>query len=107
MDVIVAEVNEHSADTASFTAELLSRMHDPSPDANVELLLSDVGNRRAFVSTVTRILAAIGFIMNPPVATVAYLAVVFLVPSRSVAASKPKVDEEFRKAAVMDRVNTL
>ena len=47
---------------------------------------------------VTRILAVIGFIMNPPVATVAYLAVVFLVPSRSLAVSKPQVDEEFRKA---------
>ncbi|MFQ5609254.1 MAG: PspC domain-containing protein [Woeseiaceae bacterium] len=32
---------------------------------------------------VTRVLAVIGFLMNPPLAVVAYLAVVFLVPSRS------------------------
>ena len=47
---------------------------------------------------VTRVLAVIGFIMNPPLATVAYLAVVFLVPARSMAVTKPEVDEEFRKA---------
>lgn len=46
---------------------------------------------------VTRILAIIGFCMNPPLATVAYLAVVFLVPARSLAVNEPKVDEEFRK----------
>ena len=58
VDVLVGEVREHSADTASFTAELLSRMNDPSPDSNVELLLSDVRGRRGFVSSATRILAA-------------------------------------------------
>ena len=47
---------------------------------------------------VTRVLAVIGFCMNPPIATVAYLAVVFLVPARSLAVTEPKVDEEFRKA---------
>ena len=47
---------------------------------------------------VTRLLAVIGFCMNPPIASVAYLAVVFLVPARSLAVTKPKVDEEFRKA---------
>ncbi|MDX1507185.1 MAG: PspC domain-containing protein [Woeseiaceae bacterium] len=47
---------------------------------------------------VTRVLAIIGFLMNPPAATVAYFAVVFLVPSRSREARQPKVDEEFRKA---------
>lgn len=47
---------------------------------------------------VTRILAVIGFCMNPPIATVAYLAVVFLVPARSQTPREPKVDEEFRKA---------
>ena len=47
---------------------------------------------------VTRILAVIGFLMNPPLAAVVYLAIVFLVPARSTRALKPKVDPEFRKA---------
>lgn len=47
---------------------------------------------------VTRILAVIGFLMNPPLAGIAYLAVVFLVPARSTKALKPKIDPEFRKA---------
>ena len=47
---------------------------------------------------VTRLLAVIGFLMNPPLAAIAYLAVVFLVPARSTNALKPKVDPEFRKA---------
>ena len=58
VDVLVAEVREHSADTSTFTSELLQRMNDPAPDSNVELLLADVGNKRKFVATVTRILAA-------------------------------------------------
>ena len=37
----VDDVRDHSADTASFTAELLRAFNDPSPDANVELLLAD------------------------------------------------------------------
>ena len=46
VDVIVADVKEHSADTASFTSELLRLMNDPSPDPNVELLLSGGENAR-------------------------------------------------------------
>ena len=41
VDVIVADVKEHSADTASFTSELLRLMNDPSPGPNVELLRSN------------------------------------------------------------------
>ena len=58
VDVIVADVKEHSADTASFTAELLRRMNDPSPDPNVELLTSNAGTRAAFVDSITTILAS-------------------------------------------------
>ncbi len=58
VDVIVADVNEQSADTASFTAELLRRMNDPSPDPNVELLLSDATTRAEFVESITTILAS-------------------------------------------------
>ena len=47
---------------------------------------------------VTRFLAVIGFLMNPPLAAIAYLAVVFLVPARSTNALKPRIDPEFRKA---------
>ena len=42
VDVIVSDVDEQSADAESFTSELLRRMNDPSPDPNIELLLSDV-----------------------------------------------------------------
>lgn len=58
VDVIVADVKEHSADTASFTAELLRRMNDPSPDPNIELLLSNVTTRAEFVNSLTTILAS-------------------------------------------------
>jgi hypothetical protein len=58
VDVIVAEVREHSADTASFTTELLGRLNDPSPDPNVELLMSDVQSDADFVDVATMMLAA-------------------------------------------------
>jgi len=58
VDVIVADVKEHSADPASFTSELLRRMNDPSPDTNVELLISDADTRAGFVESITTILAA-------------------------------------------------
>jgi hypothetical protein len=58
IDVIVADVREHSADDASLTSELLRRMNDPSPDPNVELLMSEVESEDDFVDIVTTILAA-------------------------------------------------
>jgi hypothetical protein len=58
VDVIVGEVKEHSADTASFTTELLRRMNDPSPDTNVELLVAGAATRADFVESITTILAA-------------------------------------------------
>ncbi len=58
VDVIVANVRERSADTATFTAELLRLVNDPSPDANIELLLSDANTPAEFVETITTILAA-------------------------------------------------
>ena len=57
VDVIVTDVREHSADTASFTAELLRRVNDPSPGPNIELLFADAGNAADFVNTVTTMLA--------------------------------------------------
>lgn len=58
VEVLVDDVNDHSADTASFTTELLRRMNDPSPDPNVELLLSDVSMNADFVDVVTMLLAS-------------------------------------------------
>jgi len=58
VDVLVDDVGEHSADTASFTTELLSRMNDPSPDSNVELLLSGVTSDADFVDVVSMLLAS-------------------------------------------------
>jgi len=57
VDVIVTDVREHSADTASFTAELLRRVNSPSPDPNIELLFADADNSADFVNTVTTMLA--------------------------------------------------
>ncbi|HZW59023.1 MAG TPA: UUP1 family membrane protein, partial [Woeseiaceae bacterium] len=58
VDVIVEEVREHSADAASFTAELLRLANDRSPDPNLELLLADSEGRADFVQTMTVVLAA-------------------------------------------------
>ena len=58
VDVLVKDARDHSADTASFTAELLRRVNDPSPDANVELLLSEVSSEAEFVGVITRVLAS-------------------------------------------------
>jgi hypothetical protein len=58
VDVIVADVKEQSADTASFTAELIRRMTDASPDPNVALLLSNATTRAELVDSITTILAS-------------------------------------------------
>lgn len=58
VDVVVSDVREHSADTASFTTELLHYMNDPSPGPNVELLMSEVESPSDFVQIVTTMLAA-------------------------------------------------
>ena len=58
VEVIVSDVQEHSADAASFVAELLRLANDPSPDGNVELLLADANSAAEFVQTMTTILAS-------------------------------------------------
>jgi hypothetical protein len=58
VEVIVADVRDRSADTATFTAELLRLINNPSPDANIELLMADVGSPAEFVETITIVLAA-------------------------------------------------
>lgn len=58
VEVIVADVRERSADTASFTTELLRLVNDPSPAANIELLMADANTSAEFVETITAVLAA-------------------------------------------------
>ena len=58
VEVLVSDVRDRSADTASFTTELLRRLNDPSPDPNVELLLSGVDDNADFVGIATTLLAA-------------------------------------------------
>ena len=58
VEVLVSDVRDRSADTASFTTELLRRLNDPSPDPNVELLLSGVQTDTDFVGIATTLLAA-------------------------------------------------
>ena len=58
VDVLVADVRDHSADIASFTTELLRRMNDSSSDPNVELLTAGVSTSEEFVDVVTTLLAS-------------------------------------------------
>ncbi len=58
VEVLVKEVREHSADAASFTSELLRRMHDNGADSNVDLLLSQSTSTADTLQIVTNILAA-------------------------------------------------
>ena len=58
VDVIVEDVREQSADTASFVSALIRQLRDPSPGPNVELLLSEVNSDKDFVQTLTTLLAA-------------------------------------------------
>ena len=56
VDVIVSDVREHSADAVSFTSVLLRMANDPSPNPNVELLLSDVETPAEFVERIILVL---------------------------------------------------
>lgn len=56
---------------------------------------------------VTRILAVIGFLMNPPLAALAYIALVVLIPARRKVASHPKVDPAFRQSLRSSPAQTM
>jgi len=58
IQVLVEYARERSADTASLTSEVLRRLNDPSRDANVDLILSEVSNEADFVAVVSTILAS-------------------------------------------------
>lgn len=47
---------------------------------------------------VTRLLAVVGFIINPLLATLAYIAIVVLVPAKPTKEPVPRVDPEFKKS---------
>ena len=56
---------------------------------------------------VTRILMVISLLMAFPATMLAYLGVVFLVPSAPVAESRPDIDEAFRQAVRSDPRHTM
>lgn len=58
VDMVVADVSDHSADAASFTSVLVRMFNDPSPNPNVELLLAEADSRADFVQTLTTVLAS-------------------------------------------------
>lgn len=55
---------------------------------------------------VTRVLAAIGFLMNPPLAALAYIALVLLIPARPTR-PPPAVDEAIQRAVRSQPGNTI
>ena len=56
---------------------------------------------------VTRVLAVIGFLMNPPLATLAYIAVVVLIPARPTVPPEPAVDPTFRASLRSSPAQTM
>lgn len=51
-----------------------------------------------FNLAVTRLLAFIGFLMNPPLAALAYIAAVLLVPARQTTPADERLDPRFRRS---------
>ena len=60
MLTLVAEVRSHSADATTFSGELLRRLSHPSPDENVELLLSEGRSPGRRASVAVLLLAGAG-----------------------------------------------
>ena len=56
---------------------------------------------------VTRLLAIIGFLMSPPLAALAYLAVVILVPAKPPTIVEPKVDPKFHQSLRSSPAQTM
>lgn len=81
-------------DTASTYERRFRRSSDHSMLGGVCGGLSDYFG---FNLKVTRVLAFIGFLMNPPLAGLAYLAVVLLVPAAPTT-RKPEVDPKFHQS---------
>jgi hypothetical protein len=60
VEMVVADVREHSADEASFTSVLIRMFNSPSPNPNIQLLLAKAESRADFVRTLTTVLASHG-----------------------------------------------
>jgi hypothetical protein len=58
VEMVVADVREHSADEASFTSVLIRLFNSPSPNPNIQLLLAEAQSRADFVRTLTTVLAS-------------------------------------------------
>jgi hypothetical protein len=58
VEMVVADVREHSADEASFTSVLIRLFNNPSPNPNIQLLLAEARSRADFVRTLTTVLAS-------------------------------------------------
>ncbi len=56
---------------------------------------------------VTRILAVIGFLVNPPLAALAYLAIVLLIPAKPTKQPEPRVDPAFRQSLRSSPAQTM
>lgn len=56
---------------------------------------------------VTRVLAVIGFLMNPPLAALAYIALVLLIPAKPTPKADPKVDPEFKRSLRSSPAQTM
>jgi hypothetical protein len=58
VEMVVADVREHSADEASFTSVMIRMFNSPSPNPNIQLLLAKAESRADFVRTLTTVLAS-------------------------------------------------
>jgi len=58
VEMVVADVREHSADEASFTSVLIRLFNSPSPNPNIQLLLAETQTRADFVRMLTTVLAS-------------------------------------------------
>jgi hypothetical protein len=58
VEMVVADVREHSADEASFTSVLIRLFNSPSPNPNIQLLLAETQTRADFVRMLTMVLAS-------------------------------------------------
>ncbi len=83
----------------SETASTFERRYVRSSDRSViGGVCGGLADYFGFNLKVTRALAIVGFIINPLLATLAYIAIVVLVPAKSTVESPPRVDQEFRKS---------
>lgn len=74
------------------------RFHRSSDNAMLGGVCAGLAAYFGLNRSVTRILAVVGFCMNPLLAVVAYFAVVMLVPSAAPSKPQPDIDPRFKKS---------